>query len=87
MLMQWGLHSAARVKIFEREYLAFFLVIALCIFCLLSTRVFTGNNIYLAVAFTALASAIVLITAKKQLSISEVFPETTRLPLVGQFLA
>ena len=87
LLMQWGLHSAARVKIFEREYLTFFLVIAFSTIGLLSTRLFMGNNIYLAVGFTALASGIVLITAKKQLSIAEIFPETTRLPLVGQFLA
>jgi len=87
LLMQLGLHSAARVQLFEKEYLSFFLMIAFSTCCLLSIRLLTGNNIYLAGTFTLLASWMVLITARKQLKIAETFPEMRRLPLVGHLFA
>jgi hypothetical protein len=55
--------------------------------CLFLIRSITRSNFYLGVAFTALASWIVLMAARKELSIVEVFPETRRLPLIGRFLA
>jgi O-antigen/teichoic acid export membrane protein len=87
LLMQWGLHAVARVRMFTREYFPLALFIAFMSSCLFLIRSITRSNFYLGVAFTALASWIVLMAARKELSIVEVFPETRRLPLIGRFLA
>jgi O-antigen/teichoic acid export membrane protein len=87
LLMQLGLRCTVGVKLFAPEYLPFSLLIAFSAACLFSLRSFTGNNIYVAGAFTAIASWAVLMSAKKQLSIAEIFPEARRLPLLGRLLA
>ena len=87
LLTQWGLHAVARVRTFTRDYLPVSLLIALVTLCLFVVKSFTRPNIYLALVFSAIASWIVLMAAKKELSIMETFPESRRLPVIGRFLA
>jgi len=87
LLMQRGLYRAAQVRIFDGEYLRIPLLIALATLSLFLLRIFTGNNVYLAVISTAIASWLVLMAARKELKIGEIFPEMRRVPLIGRFLA
>ena len=85
--MQLGLHFAADIKLFEKEYVTFSILIAISTLSLFSLRGVVGQNIYLALFLIAGATSIVLLAAKKHLSIATTFPEALRLPVLGKLLA
>ena len=87
ILMQWGLHRVAHVRILGREYLPLAILIIVSIFSLFSLREVVGQNIYLAILLTVTATAILLLAAKHRLSIATTFPEALRLPVLGRLLA
>jgi O-antigen/teichoic acid export membrane protein len=87
ILMQWGLHRVAHVRMLGREYVPLAMLIFVSIFSLFSLREVVGHNIYLAVSLTVIATTILLLAAKNRLSIATTFPEALRVPVLGRLLA
>ncbi len=87
VLMQWGLHRVANVRMLGREYLPLAMLILVSSFSLFSLREIVGHNIYLAILLTAVATGILLLAAKHRLSIATTFPEALRVPVLGRLLA
>ncbi len=87
ILMQWGLHRVAHVRMLGREYLPLAVLILVSIFSLFSLREVVSHNIYLAILLTATATAILMLAAKHRLNIATTFPEALRVPVLGRLLA
>jgi O-antigen/teichoic acid export membrane protein len=83
---QIGLRLASGVSVFERKYVYFYGVIASTALALFFVERITHCNIYVAVALVAVATLGVLLLLKKELNISDTFPEIRKVPLIGKFL-
>jgi O-antigen/teichoic acid export membrane protein len=83
---QVGLRLASGVSVFERRYVYFYGVIVGAALALFVIDRITNCNIYVAVGLVALATLGVLLLLKRELNISDTFPEIKKIPLVGKFL-
>jgi O-antigen/teichoic acid export membrane protein len=83
---QIGLRLASGVKVFERKYVYFYGVIASAAVALFLVDRITRCNIYVAVALVGMATLAVLLLLKKELNISDTFPEIRKVPFVRKFL-
>jgi O-antigen/teichoic acid export membrane protein len=85
LLMQMGLLSASKMKVFERNYLSIYVTIALSAAGLFSLQFFRFVSIYVALPIAAGVSLYVFASAKKKLKLTEVFPELLSLPFARLF--
>lgn len=83
---QAGLRLASGLSIFDRQYLPFYLIIAVSAFVLFLIQLFSTDNIYVGIVLVALASLFVLRMCKKKLNVEETFPELLKLPLMKKIL-
>ncbi len=82
---QVGLRLASGVSVFERRYVYFYGVIGAMASILFLVARFCHCNIYVAVVLVGLATLGVVLLVKRELNISETFPEIQRIPFVGKF--
>lgn len=82
---QLGLRLASGVRMFDRECLPVYALIALTTVGLLSIQSAARPNIFVGIGLVGLTSILVLLVAKRNLHLVEVFPEARRVPLLGRF--
>jgi O-antigen/teichoic acid export membrane protein len=87
ILKQAGLRLVAGISLFDRQYAAFYLTLAMAASGLLLVGFFTPPNIYIAAASAGLVSLLVLALSRKKLRVAETFPELSRLPLMRLMFA
>ncbi|MFQ5652425.1 MAG: flippase [bacterium] len=82
ILKQAGLKRAAGLRLFEWQYLSFYLIIAAGGLGMLLVQYFLAASIYVAVPTAALVSLVILLISRKKLNVQETFPELLRFPLM-----
>ena len=87
ILKQAGLHMAAGISLFDRQYTPFYLTLLVAASGLLLVGFFTPPNIYIAVTSAGSVSLLVLALSRKKLRVAETFPELVRLPLMRLIFA
>jgi O-antigen/teichoic acid export membrane protein len=86
LLLQKGLPAAA-FSVFDRRYLSIYLTVALGGFGLYSIHFFASLSVSIALVLAGCVSLLVLVAAKRKLSIAETFPELLSVPLMRSILA
>jgi O-antigen/teichoic acid export membrane protein len=84
-LRQLSLAMVLGRGIFEGKFFSFYGPIALIVASLAGIRLMVRSNLVLAAALALVSLGAVLLFARKELGVAEVFPETSRIPLVGRF--
>ncbi len=80
LFKQAGLRLAAGLEIFSWSYLSFYLILAGAALGLTGALVLARSHLMAAIVVAAAVSALVLTATRKQLALTEVFPELSRLP-------
>jgi O-antigen/teichoic acid export membrane protein len=87
ILRQVALRMVVGVGFFDAKCLFFYLMIAAAASPLLIVRAVAGVHLYMAGAVAAISMLAVLLVARKELQILEMFPESTRIPLLRRLFA
>jgi O-antigen/teichoic acid export membrane protein len=87
ILKQAGLRLASGISLFDRKYAGFYLLIGTSAAALTFVGFVLHTNVYLAGTLAAAVSLLVLVLARRELDITDVFPESRKLPLLGRLLA
>jgi O-antigen/teichoic acid export membrane protein len=87
LLRQAALRLAVGIEILDLKFLAFYLFIVAAAMPLFLVRSLVGSHLYLGAILALLSMAAVLLVTRKELRVSEIFPESIRLPLVSRFFA
>jgi O-antigen/teichoic acid export membrane protein len=74
------------VRIFDLRFAIFYAVLAAGAIPLLIVYEIVGTHVYLGVVLALASVVFVFMASRRQLQISEMFPESARLPLIGKFL-
>jgi O-antigen/teichoic acid export membrane protein len=77
---------AAGVRIFNGNFMTFYLAIAAAAVPLLVVHKIAGTHVYLGAGLALASMLFVLVASRGQLQIREMFPESARLPLVRKLL-
>ncbi len=80
LLKQAGLRLASGLRIFDRQYLSFYLLIASSALGLFIVQQIISSNIFVAVPLAALVSILVLAVARRKLDVADTFPELLKIP-------
>ena len=78
LLKQAGLRLASGLRIFDRQYLSFYLLIASSALGLFIVQQIISSNIFVAVPLAALVSILVLAVARRKLDVADTFPESSK---------
>ena len=84
VLKQAGLRLISGVRLFEREYTTFYLVMAFSSVGLFLLR-FLKMGVWVDLLLAGLASLLVLVASRKALRIGYMFPEVQKIPLMRRF--
>jgi O-antigen/teichoic acid export membrane protein len=87
ILRQVALKFAVGIGFFDAKCLFFYSVIAAAVLPLLIVRAVANVHLCMAGILAAIVMMAVLLVTRKELHISEMFPESIRIPLIGRFLA
>ncbi len=87
MLKQLALRSALGIRLLDRKYVTFYLLIATAFVALILIRAVALIHLFAAAVFAGVSIVAVLLMARKDLKIGEVFPEAARVPLMRRFVA
>ena len=82
VLKQAGLRLATGISLFERNYVSFYLTIAIGAGVLLIVSFFSPTSLLAIAVMVGLVSLLVAVLCRKNLRIQETFPEITRLPVM-----
>jgi O-antigen/teichoic acid export membrane protein len=86
-LRQLALGLVLGTGVFPRKFLAFYAPMVLAVVALMFIHPLVRTSLPLAAVLALIVVASVLLLARRELNISEVFPEGARIPLVGRFLS
>ncbi len=86
-LRQVALGVVLGINVLERKFLAFYAPIAAAVLVLMALRSLLQQNLLMAAVLAFLTVGCVVLLVRKDLNISEIFPETSRIPLVGRLVA
>ncbi len=87
MMKQLALRSSVGIRLLDRKYVSFYLLIAAAFISLIAVRAVAFIHLFVAGVFAAGSIAAVLLIARKDLKIAEVFPESARVPIMRRFVA
>ena len=82
LLMQVSLRLSSGLRIFDYQYLSFYLLIMLSIFLLSLIKFFNVFNTYYILALVCLIYIILVIMSKKYLNVAGNFPELLKIPFM-----
>jgi O-antigen/teichoic acid export membrane protein len=82
ILKQTGLRLTSGIRILDRQYLSFFLLIAVGALGILLFQFLISSNIFILIPVAAVVSLLVMWLSQEKLQIQETFPEISKLPII-----
>lgn len=82
ILKQAGLKKASGMKLFEWQYLSFYLIIAAGGVGLFVVQYVLDTSLYISIAAAALVSIAILLITRQKLNVHDTFPELLKFPLM-----